>query len=236
MVPPANISLQMDGSSVASGRTASLLGKSFQTSKSPTQSKLLSLLFRWELPLNMVSTGGCFCPQEERHNLLACEHRNVNHLKKTQNYSLPMQKLVDDALTIDRCTGSTLWADAIVKEMKNVRVAFNALEDGRNGSQFVKCHMIFDIKMEDFNWKACLVAGGHIADIPAKYTYTIVVTDETVRIALMLAALSSMEVMMADILNAYINALFKEKIWTNLGSEFGKVTPTRRLRQVNRCG
>ncbi len=34
------------------------------------------------------------------------------------------------------------------------------LEDGRNvphGYHIVKCHMIFDIKMEDFPQKACLI-------------------------------------------------------------------------------
>ncbi len=59
----------------------------------------------------------------------------------------------------------TFPTKAITKEMKNVSIAFDALEDGRNvphGFQFVKCHMIFDIKMEDFCCKACLVAGRHI--------------------------------------------------------------------------
>ncbi len=82
--------------------------------------------------------------------------------------------------------------------------------------------MIFDIKMEDFRRKACLVAGGHMTNVPATYTYASVVTRETVRIALMLAALNSLDVMAADIMNAYITAPCKEKIWTTLGPEFGK--------------
>ncbi len=53
-------------------------------------------------------------------------------MKKTHKYDLPLPKLVDNVLVIDRPSGSTLWADAIVKKMKNVRVVFNALEDGRN--------------------------------------------------------------------------------------------------------
>lgn len=47
--------------------------------------------------------------------------------------------------------------------MKNVRVAFKILEDGEmvpNKYRFVRCHMIFDIKMEDFCLKARLVEGG----------------------------------------------------------------------------
>ncbi len=79
---------------------------------------------------------------------------NIKYLKQTHKYSLPLPKSVDDVLAIDRHSGSTFWADTITKEMKNIRVEFNALEYGRNvphGFQFVKCHMIFDIKMEDFH-------------------------------------------------------------------------------------
>ncbi len=57
---------------------------------------------------------------------------NVKYLKKTHKYSLPLPKLVDDALSIDRRSGSTLWADTITKEMKNIRVAFVTLEDSGN--------------------------------------------------------------------------------------------------------
>ncbi len=53
-----------------------------------------------------------------------------------------------------------------------------------------------------------------MTNVPAMYTYA----SDT----LMLAALNSPEVMAADILNAYITAPFREKIWTILGSEFGK--------------
>ncbi len=51
-----------------------------------------------------------------------------------------------------------------------------------------------------------------MTNVPAMYTYGSVVTFETVHIALMLAALNSLEVMAADIMNAYITALCKEKI------------------------
>ena len=46
--------------------------------------------------------------------------------------------------------------DAISQEMDNVRVAFKVLPDGKKapiGSQFVQCHMVFDLKMEDFRQK-----------------------------------------------------------------------------------
>ncbi len=66
---------------------------------------------------------------------------------------------------MDRKNGKSLWADAIAKEMREVRIAFNILPDGGSapiGYQKIPCHKIFDVKMEDFKQKARLVAGGHI--------------------------------------------------------------------------
>ncbi len=72
--------------------------------------------------------------------------------------------------------------------------------------------MIVDVKMEDFCWKARLVAGGNMTDVPPTVTYASIVLRETVRIALTMAALNSLRVMAANIMNAYINAPNKEKI------------------------
>ena len=57
------------------------------------------------------------------------------------------------------------------------------------GYQEIKCHLIFDIKM-DFTRKARFVAGGHMTDPPASMTYFSVVSRETVWIALLLATFS----------------------------------------------
>ncbi len=56
---------------------------------------------------------------------------------------------------------------------------------------------------------------------PTIMTYTSVVSRETVRIALTIAALNDLKVKAADILNAYISAPIKEKVWCALGPEFG---------------
>ncbi len=103
--------------------------------------------------------------------------------------------------------------DAIVKEMQNVRVAFDTLEDGRNvphGFPFVKCHMIFDIKLEGFHCKTCLIAGVHVTNVPATYTYASFITHETICISLMLVAMNSQEVVAADIMNTYKTAPCKD--------------------------
>ena len=76
----------------------------------------------------------------------------------------------------------------------------------------MKCHMIFDVKMEDFRRKARLVAGGHMTKAPATLTYASVVSRETVRIALTVAALNDIDVWAADVLNAYITMPCHKKI------------------------
>ncbi|KAL7545200.1 hypothetical protein ACHAWF_014099 [Thalassiosira exigua] len=88
--------------------------------------------------------------------------------------------------------------------------------------QKITCHMIFDVKMEDFRRKARFVAGGHKTEVPKTITYASVVSRETVRLALLLASLNDLEVKAADIMNAYITAPVTEKIWTVLGPEFGE--------------
>jgi hypothetical protein len=84
--------------------------------------------------------------------------------------------------------------------------------------------MIFDIKIEDFRRKAHMVAGGHMTGAPMIMTYASLVSRETVRIALTIAALNDLEVKAADILNAYISAPIKEKVWCAVGPEFGPDT------------
>jgi hypothetical protein len=62
----------------------------------------------------------------------------------------------------------------IEKEMENVCIAFDILgEDvvSPPDHQYIRCHMIFDVKMEDFHHKARLVAGGHATNAPATLTY-----------------------------------------------------------------
>ena len=76
--------------------------------------------------------------------------------------------------------------------------------------------MIFDIKM-DFTRKARFVAGGHTTDPPSSSTYSSVVARDSVRIALILAALNDCEVEMADVGNAYLYAPTKEKLFCIAG-------------------
>ena len=57
---------------------------------------------------------------------------------------------------------------------------------------------------------------------PAAITSASVVTRETVRIALTLAALNVLEVKVGDVENTYITAPVREKIWTVLNPKHGE--------------
>ena len=74
---------------------------------------------------------------------------------------------------------------------------------------------------EIFRRKARLVAGGHTTDAPSSITYSSVVSRDSVRLALTIAALNGLDVLGCDIHNAYISAPCKEKIYTIAGREFG---------------
>jgi hypothetical protein len=119
---------------------------------------------------------------------------------------LPMT--VKTTLDIDKKTGTTFWYNAIQKETKNVRIAFNIKQDASQipvGSKWIQCHMILDVKM-GMTRKACYIGGGHVTDPPAASTYASVVSRESVRIAFMITALNDLDLLTADIQNAYLNA------------------------------
>ena len=159
---------------------------------------------------------------KKRNHIISAVRKRYH--RQTHKFGIELPKTVEEALAIDRRTNTTFWQDAITKEMKNVRVAFHILEDEEQvpkNYQQIKCHMVFDIKMGSLTRKARLVAGGHTTETPAALTYSSVVSRESVRIGLLLAALNNLDVMCADIQNAYLTAPCVEKIWTTCGPEFG---------------
>ena len=92
--------------------------------------------------------------------------------------------------------------------------------DQLRGFQEIKCHIIFDIKM-DFTRKAQFVAGGHMTEAPNSLTYLSVVSRESIKIAFLVTALNDLDIMSCDIGNAYLNAPCREKIWFVAGAECG---------------
>jgi hypothetical protein len=107
--------------------------------------------------------------------------------------------------------------------MKNVGIAFQVLDEGQHepvGWAKVTGHIIFDVKM-DFTRKARWVLDGHKTSNPIGSTYTGVVSRESVRNALTYAALNGLDVVAADIRNAYLQAPLSQKDYIICGPEFG---------------
>lgn len=148
---------------------------------------------------------------------------NTRYIKRTHKFGLELPKTVEDALAIDAASGTTYWYDMIQKEMRNNAVAFEFLQDGKSipiGYTKITLHMVFDIKI-DFTRKARLVAGGHLTEVPSNLTYSSVVSRESVRIMFLIAVLNDLQVLSADIGNAYLNAPNREKVYATAGKEFG---------------
>jgi hypothetical protein len=152
--------------------------------------------------------------------------------RTTHKFGIKLPHSVEEALEIDRVTGTDHWRKALNKEMSRVKIAWNAKDgitpdDVRSGKvkdmigfQEIGCHIVFDVKM-DFTRKARFVAGGHTTDAPIAMTYSSVVSRESVRLGFMIAALNGLDIMSCDLENAYLNAECKEKIWFEGGIECG---------------
>ena len=72
-------------------------------------------------------------------------------------FGVILPKSVDQAYKIDTQNGNILWNNTIAKDTTDVKATFKALEDGEDlpiGYAYLLCHMIFDVKTEDFRQKA----------------------------------------------------------------------------------
>ena len=97
---------------------------------------------------------------------------------------------------------------------RKCETAFDVREDGKVpiGYKEISCHMIFDVKSDTLARKARFVAGGHQTDPPKESTYSSVVSQDSVHLFFLLAALNDINVLACDVQNAYINVATKEKV------------------------
>lgn len=107
-----------------------------------------------------------------------------------------MPKTGAEAKRLDAENGNTLWMDAIRKEMSAVMIALEHHEGNPEelvGFEKITGHLVFDVKLgENFRRKARFCADGHKTGAPASLTYSSVVSRDSVRIILMIAALNEL--------------------------------------------
>ena len=130
-----------------------------------------------------------------------------------------------DAHRIDKENGNTLWRDAIEKEMLNVGIAFQILENDEHtpvGWKEASGHPIFDLKM-DFMRKARWALDRHECADPdgSSCACAGVVSRDSVKITLTCAALNDLDVCAADIRNAHLQAPSSQKDCIICGPDFG---------------
>ena len=87
------------------------------------------------------------------------------YFKRKINFGIEFPKTVQESMSLDNNNDNILWADSIAKEMCPVWFSFYIREKGGappQEHQFIKCHMVFNVKIEDQQCKARMVAGGHM--------------------------------------------------------------------------
>ena len=79
--------------------------------------------------------------------------------------------------------------------------------------EHVNVHMIFDINIDgNLTRRSIFVANSHTTAPPPSITYSNVVFRESVRIAFLRASLNDLDIFARDIVNAYFDAKFREKL------------------------
>jgi hypothetical protein len=143
-----------------------------------------------------------------------------SRLKRTSHkYGIEVPTSVKHYAELDEANDNHFWRDALSKEMHHVGIAFSVLDEGQDapvGWSKQSGHLIFDVKMY-FIRKARWVLDGHKTANPIGSTYAGVVSRESVRIALTYAALNELDVMAADIRNAYLQAPSSQKDYVICG-------------------
>ena len=135
------------------------------------------------------------------------------------------------ALQLDVQNGNTKWKDAKDLEIKQIEEyqVFQGHGKGSyekdkvinapKGHQKIWVHIVLDDKYYG-KFNARLVAVGHLTKEPTETVYSGVVSLRNLRLAMFLAELNNLQLWGADVGNAYLQALTKEKLYILAGPEF----------------
>jgi hypothetical protein len=143
---------------------------------------------------------------------------------RTFKFGIEVARTVKHALYLDKLNGDTMWQDAIDTELRQIN-AYNTFREQNPGEdlsqhQRIPYHLVFDVKF-DLRRKARLVAGGHQTDPPKEDVYSGVVAMETIRMGFVVAAMNDLKVCAADVGNAFLYGITREKVYVIAGPEFG---------------
>ena len=161
-------------------------------------------------------------------------YRTAVALKAKYKFGVEVAKSTKHALQLDAKEGNDLYEVAIGKEMKAIKehTVFRLPRPGESleGYKRIPYHMVFDVKF-DLRRKARLVAGGNMTEDPGpdEDIYSGVVGIEFVRLLFILASLNDLIIWAADVGNAFLHGINKEKIYIIAGPEFGPELQGKKL-------
>ena len=132
-----------------------------------------------------------------------------------------------EALQIDRENDNTKWQDSMALEFMQLQ-EFGTFKDlGKDaappaGYQMIRMHYVYDVK-HDLRLKSRLVCNGAMTQPLKEVSYSGVVSLRSLRLVVLLAELNGLELMQADVSNAYLEAYTSEKVYFRAGPEFGEL-------------
>ena len=135
---------------------------------------------------------------------------------KKYKFGVEVPADIEHALKLDDKNGDDMWKQAIEKEVDQVSdlntfVIHESKATIPPEFGYIPIHFVFDVKF-DGRRKARLVAGGHTTNPDTSEIYSGVVSIEHVRMALFLADLNDMDVIAADVGNAFLHGKTREKL------------------------
>ena len=132
---------------------------------------------------------------------------------RTHNFGLKIIHSWDEAISIDRKTGTDYCRHVIENRMAAAGISLKFVNDRPLENTEINCHLVFDVKI-DFNRKACYVAGGHLTDLSDNVpTYASVISRKLVRILFLISALYDIKVLAVDISNSFLNSQCAKKVF-----------------------
>ena len=141
----------------------------------------------------------------------------------THKFGVEIPKSKVHSENLDKGNKNSLWSGVLSKEMFNVVLVFEIVEDSQStsvGWSKATGYLIWNVEI-DGTRRARWVLDGHMTQDSEHSTYAGVVSREIVRIALTYTTLNDIDVNAADIRNAYIQAPTSEKHYITCGPEFG---------------
>ena len=96
------------------------------------------------------------------------------------------------------------------------------IENAPKDCQKIRVHFVFDVK-HCGKFKAWLVADGHLTKEPNETVYSGVVSLGNISLAMFVAELNNLQLWGADVENAYLQSLTKEKLHIVGGPEFDEL-------------